>query len=117
MDITVGGAGRPEGATAGAFSPGAGGGGDLYGWVLAVRPANARERERLVDARGREPAQAMTVTLVVPDGARLPADLATGEYRLLVRVARDPRPRAAAGSGPAAGPDPLSSSDTLEKWG
>jgi hypothetical protein len=111
MDITVGGAGRPEGATAGSFSPGgSGGGGEVHGWVLAVRPASAREREKLVDARGREPAQAMTVTLVVPDGARLPADLATGDYRLVVRVARDPRPRAAT-------PAPAPAADALEKWG
>jgi len=60
--------------------------------VLAIRPARRERREegraaerRTTPAKRRDPVGGRVLVLLVPDGAKLPADLADGKFRVFLR--------------------------------
>ena len=60
--------------------------------VLAIRPPRKRAeggpKKRHERSPDRDPAGAKVLVMMIPDGASLPADLATGNYRVFLRFAR-----------------------------
>lgn len=62
--------------------------------LLAIRPPRRRTNERTSDERrhrgspGRDPVHGKVLVLMVPDGAHLPEDLATGSYRVFINFLR-----------------------------
>lgn len=87
MDFLIGATAKVTDATDGADARK----NQLEARVLAVRPARRKRREgsradrRRAPAKGRDPVGGRVLVLMVPDGAKLPTDLADGKFRVFLR--------------------------------
>jgi hypothetical protein len=80
MDIWVGGV-EPGTRTGSSLDPASSPGGFVEAQVLAVRsPRGGKSRP--------DPPAGQVLVLMIPDGKRVPADLGSGSYRVLLRFAR-----------------------------
>ena len=89
MEIVVGATPRVGGSRPANYS----GGNVIEAKVLNVRPSRKKKRNSFIGKKERrlgssavDPQKGRVVTLLIPDEQVLPSDIASGNYRVLIRV-------------------------------